>query len=291
MRRALAFVPVFVLLVGGVVWAAEPWGRLADQKAHRHLQIKMLPAAQAVVAGEAAVFRIRVDAGGLRLRVHRGLPVQSRAVIGGRMKDGTRDRPRKLVALRVKTDPATPAGTYRIRVLGTRPGRGGQARSVAEATLRVVAAHPVATPSPTPNPVPTPIPSEEPAPVDGLKIAGHTVGDLVPGASEPLDLTLTNTTGSDLEIGSLAVAISAIDAPRADEAFPCGEEDFTVVPFSEDHGGLVLPAGSTRTLSELGVATERMPRIEMLDRPVDQDGCKGATLSLSYTGYAIGGKP
>lgn len=50
--------------------------------------------------------------------------------------------------------------------------------------------------------------------------------------------------------------------------------------------GLRIPAHSTRRLSSLGVAPARWPRVAMLDRAVNQDGCKHATLDLRFDGMA-----
>jgi len=38
------------------------------------------------------------------------------------------------------------------------------------------------------------------------------------------------------------------------------------------------------TLTQLGVASRQWPQIQFVGTPEDQDGCKGATLSLSYSG-------
>jgi len=58
------------------------------------------------------------------------------------------------------------------------------------------------------------------------------------------------------------------------------------VPFSGAYG-FTLPARTTTRLSALGIPARQWPHIAMLDRPVNQDGCKRATLSLSFTGDAI----
>jgi len=46
---------------------------------------------------------------------------------------------------------------------------------------------------------------------------------------------------------------------------------------------MVVPGSSTVTLSGLGVASARWPQIQLVDRPFNQDGCKGATVHLGYT--------
>ena len=49
---------------------------------------------------------------------------------------------------------------------------------------------------------------------------------------------------------------------------------------------ITLPAGQTRTLSQLGVADADRPQVEMLDRPWNQDACKNAAITLDYSGSA-----
>jgi hypothetical protein len=76
-----------------------------------------------------------------------------------------------------------------------------------------------------------------------------------------------------------------VEAPRATGALPCTAGDFTVVQFA---GAYPLRVGPQATvhLSDLGVAAARGPQLRMLDRPVNQDGCQGATVTLSYSGAA-----
>jgi hypothetical protein len=50
-----------------------------------------------------------------------------------------------------------------------------------------------------------------------------------------------------------------------------------------------VPANSTATLGGLGGAASAMPRVKMLDLPVNQDACKSAQLALSYAGTGQGG--
>jgi hypothetical protein len=42
-------------------------------------------------------------------------------------------------------------------------------------------------------------------------------------------------------------------------------------------------------LSQLGVSPANMPKVQMLDLPRNQDACKSATVSLSYSGSGTGG--
>ena len=41
-----------------------------------------------------------------------------------------------------------------------------------------------------------------------------------------------------------------------------------------------------RSLAELGVPSSQWPEVGVIDRPTDQDGCQGASLSLNYSAAA-----
>lgn len=123
--------------------------------------------------------------------------------------------------------------------------------------------------------------------VDGgsasFRISGNTVEPISPGVMVPIDLRITNRHDQSLSVTSLAVSFGRVTAPNADARRPCSVADFAVV---QVRGTLHLPlaAHSTEALGALGVARATWPRVGMVDRPVNQDGCKGASLTLSYTG-------
>jgi len=101
-----------------------------------------------------------------------------------------------------------------------------------------------------------------------------------------LDLRLDNTTDLDLTIDRITVALVAVDAPRADADHPCSVADFEVKHLS---GGVVvrLPANSANNLSGLAVPEETWPAVGMVNQPVNQDGCKGASLTLGYEARGV----
>jgi hypothetical protein len=116
-----------------------------------------------------------------------------------------------------------------------------------------------------------------------FRISGSTVEPISPGVTVPLDLRISNRHSVTLSVTSLAVAMGGVTAPNADAQRPCSVADFALV---QAHGSfhLKLPAHSTKALGELGIDRATWPRVGMVDRPVNQDGCKGASLTLSYTG-------
>lgn len=123
---------------------------------------------------------------------------------------------------------------------------------------------------------------------DLFSIAGSVSGVLEPGATAPINLTLTNPNDRPIRITSLSIAIASITAPRANSTLPCTSADFQVAqPLGA--ASLVVPAHSSRTLAALGLTNSQLPSLGMLNTADNQDGCKGATLALSYGGTAVWG--
>lgn len=113
-------------------------------------------------------------------------------------------------------------------------------------------------------------------------IDGNLVEPIYPGGSAPLDLTVTNPLDTDLGVSRLIVEIDEVDAPNATESEPCQLDDFAVVQLAVDDE-LVVEAGATVTLTELGVPREAWPHVQMLGKDRNQDGCKNATFSLAFS--------
>jgi hypothetical protein len=114
-------------------------------------------------------------------------------------------------------------------------------------------------------------------------IDGDTTEAMSPGLMVEIDLHLTNAHSQGMLVSHLAVAVESVTAPGADRTHPCSVADFTVVQPAGDLRANV-PAGTTSSFSDLGVAEDRWPRVGMLDRSVNQDGCKGALVTLAYSG-------
>jgi hypothetical protein len=114
-------------------------------------------------------------------------------------------------------------------------------------------------------------------------IGGNTTEAFSPGRMVGLDLEMTNPHDVPMMVTDLAITVRAVSAPRADRAHPCSVADFAV---EQPRGGLPLtvPARTTTSFSSLGVEEGLWPRVGMLDRPVNQDGCKAASLTLVYSG-------
>jgi hypothetical protein len=160
--------------------------------------------------------------------------------------------------LTVRTSRRTPPGKYRLRVTGSN----GHVSATLRLGLRV-----------------------DPPRVAGFSASGDATRQLKPGVLVPLDVTLENPNRKAIAITNLTVALKAVSAPRASNLHPCSLLDFAVWQFAGGYP-VSVPAASRRTLSSLGVMPALWPQVAILDRPVNQDGCQGATIALSYSGRA-----
>ena len=119
-------------------------------------------------------------------------------------------------------------------------------------------------------------------------ITGDVSGPLQPGDAAPIDLTISNPNDRPIRVTSLSVAIASVTAPHATVANPCGVSDFAVAQLP-GAASFTIPAHSSRTLATLGLAPAQMPSLSMINSVANQDGCKGATVRLSYGGTAVWG--
>ncbi|WP_416403811.1 hypothetical protein [Arthrobacter sp. LFS091] len=115
-------------------------------------------------------------------------------------------------------------------------------------------------------------------------VTGTVNGLLAPGISRAVDLQISNPQNKSIAVTDLSVVISqVVRTPAAVAAnLPCTTADYQVTQYSGAYPLTVEPG--TRSLSGLGVAQAKWPQIKMLDTNKLQDGCKGATLQLTYTG-------
>ncbi|MDQ0118409.1 hypothetical protein AB0280_00810 [Pseudarthrobacter sp902506025] len=119
-------------------------------------------------------------------------------------------------------------------------------------------------------------------------ISGNLDPPLTPGASMPLNLSFINPNNKALALSSLSVSITSITRTKAAVAagLPCSTADYVVTNYSGQYP-LTVPVGTSK-LEALRPVRGEWPRIAMLDTTQNQDGCKGATLQLSYTGAGEG---
>jgi hypothetical protein len=238
------------------VLAAAAFGAYVLHAAQRRVRgpvsITASSSRSSIEAGSSAGYRISIiRQRGFRGRVElsiRGLPRHARARIAFRGRSPTR------ATVVVITSVRTPAGRYRLQLRGS----DGPFSVMIRLTLTV----------------------KRPK----FEIQGELAG-LEPGVPQALNLSLTNPEGRTLSVTRLIVTSERVSSPRSTAKLPCTLADFAVRQFSGSYP-LVLPRRSVRTLSSLGVPPARQPTVMLRDRPVDQDGCQRATLTLVYSGSA-----
>ncbi|MDJ0376195.1 hypothetical protein [Cryobacterium sp. PH31-L1] len=108
------------------------------------------------------------------------------------------------------------------------------------------------------------------------------IGPLSPGVSVPIDLKFDNPHQFNLDVTDLRVLIDNVDAPNADADHPCTVVDFEVSQISLAVA-LTIPAHLTRALSELDLPRASWPQVGMRRSKNNQDGCKGALITLDYS--------
>ncbi|AMM34136.1 hypothetical protein SA2016_3476 [Sinomonas atrocyanea] len=116
-------------------------------------------------------------------------------------------------------------------------------------------------------------------------IAGTIPGGIAPGVTVPVGLSITNPNNQPLSVTNLSVTLTGVTqtSDAVAKGLPCSVADFAVTQYTGPYPQ-TIPAGGTASLASLGVPSSQWPQIKMLDTAANQDGCKGATLQLAYSG-------
>jgi hypothetical protein len=117
-------------------------------------------------------------------------------------------------------------------------------------------------------------------------ISGDLADELSPSTPQSLDLTFTNPNTVPLTLTNLSVVADHLDPAHA-AACPVAD-NYVATQFSGPYASVVIPPSGTTSFSALGIPRDQWPQIEMLDTDQNQDGCLGATLTLTYSGTAVG---
>jgi hypothetical protein len=113
-----------------------------------------------------------------------------------------------------------------------------------------------------------------------FRVDAVTVSGLAPDASAAFEVSVTNPNSVALVISALTAVIGEVRAAGA-----CGAADFTLRQYSGGYG-FVVGAHRTATLGQLGIAAPLWPQITMVNRNVNQDGCRNAVVTIRFTGEA-----
>ena len=115
-------------------------------------------------------------------------------------------------------------------------------------------------------------------------VTGSIDGQLAPGVSRAVELRISNPENKSIAVTNLTVAIAqVVRTPAAVAAnLPCSSADYQITQYSGTYP-LAAPSGPS-SLTSLGVPQSKWPQVRMLDTLQLQDGCKGATLQLTFSG-------
>ncbi|MCX2747697.1 hypothetical protein OOZ51_07690 [Arthrobacter sp. MI7-26] len=251
---------LLVILTSGVVLAANGNG---NQNPPKGITLQLAPPSRSVTQGTSASYNVVVQptggfAGNVSLSIS-GLPAGATASFSPAVVAvGPGSAP---TSLNVSTTSATPLGTYSLSPKGT----SGTLQSAVVASLTVTAGQ------------------HQP-----FTISGGPAGLLTPGSAVSIDLQLANPGNSSLNVTGLTVSVTGVTRTlqAAANNRPCNPSDYVVTQFSGSYPISAPPGNSS--LSTSGIPAARWPQIGMLDTSLNQDGCKGATLQLSYSGTGQG---
>ncbi|MBB6403569.1 hypothetical protein [Arthrobacter sp. AZCC_0090] len=256
---------LLVTFTSGVVLAANSNGNgNSAQNPEKGITLQLAPTSRSVTQGTSASFNVVVQptggfTGNVSLSIS-GLPAGATASFSPAVVAvGTGSASANL---NVSTTSATPLGTYSLSLKGS---SGTTQSAVVVVSLTVTAGQ------------------HQP-----FTISGDPTGLLAPGNAVSIDLRLANPGNSSLNVTGLTVSITGVT--RTAEAVannrPCNPSDYAVTQFSGSYPISAPPGNSF--LSTSGILAARWPQIRMLDTSLNQDGCKGATIQLSYSGTGQG---
>jgi hypothetical protein len=118
-------------------------------------------------------------------------------------------------------------------------------------------------------------------------VQDSTVAGLAPGApAKDLDFTVSSTATGPQQISNVAVSVSSVTKAVGAPAGACTAGDFSVTQPSKPSAGtpVSIPAGGSVSFTSGagGAQANTGAKVAMINSAANQDGCKGATLVLSY---------
>ncbi|HEU5001278.1 MAG TPA: hypothetical protein VFW71_00675 [Actinomycetota bacterium] len=121
-----------------------------------------------------------------------------------------------------------------------------------------------------------------------FSISGNASSPFFPGApAQPLDLVLTNPNNYDLRVTSITVGVQAGTTSPGGGPVPACNGTTNITVTRQFSGTVIVPANSTKSLTDLGAAASQFPLLQMPDLPVSQDACQGVTFHMSYAGTGV----
>jgi hypothetical protein len=247
----------------GKISSSVTAGLTVNYRMSTAFSLSAAPASVTVPPGATAAYTLQLArnnfTGPVTLSVLGGLPAGATASFSPNPVTGSS------ATLQITTTTGSPDGSYNLSLVGSGQDTAGRTQ-YAYANAQLV--------------------------LDSTKrqftLSGNTPGSLSPGSSAGLDLQITNPNTKPLSLTNISVALAGVtrSADAVSRNLPCTVADYTLTQYSGPYP-LTVPPG-TSSLSGLGVAPSSLPRVGMLDTGTSQDGCKGATLQLTYSGSGQG---
>ena len=255
--------------VGSKVSGAVSAGLTVNYSISSSFSMNATPASVTVPPGSIGLYSIQLSrnnfTGPVNLNVAGGLPSGSTAAFAPNPATGNSS------TLQITTPPNASDGIYSLNLVGSGPDANRTTQN-AYASVRLV------------------IDSTQ----KSFVLSGNLAGQLAPGTSLPLDLGITNPNKKALALTNLSVSIKSVTrtADAIARNLQCSTADYVVTQYTGPYP-LTVPLSSTSlsgstSLSDLGITSTQWPQFKMLDTPANQDGCKGATLQLAYSGSGQG---
>ena len=110
-------------------------------------------------------------------------------------------------------------------------------------------------------------------------VAGDLSAPLKPGASAPLELTISNPHSFPITVTSVTVSIDAVNSAGTGTPSHCASSNFAITQ-TDAVAALVLAPHSSETLADLGIDQSKWPHIHMIKSSTLQDACKSVALKL-----------
>ena len=248
--------PLTITGTGGRIQRTTTLTLVVKEPSQPNFSLSASPSSQTVLPGESSAYAVSVTRSngfnGAVTLAATGLPTGATTSFSPNpiASNGTTS------VMTIATGARTPTGSFPIEIAGTGTIDGVSQKRIATVTLIVQGG-------------------------GDFGISGDLPSGIAPGRTLPLDLTLTNPNNFDLRVSSVAVALDgATSEPKCSAT-----KHFKVTQASGDFP-VVVPAGTSRKLSQLWGSTTPLPQVSMHNLPENQDICKGVSLHFQYSGSA-----
>jgi hypothetical protein len=220
--------------------------------------VSAAPASQTVLQGDATTYTVTITRqDGFTGTVNLGVSGVPSGATASWSPSSSVPGSNSTATLRIDTTSSVSPNTYNLAIVGSGTINGSTVYRFAAVTLVV----------------------QE---TKSFRISGNLNGSLAPGRTLPLNLSLNNPYNFTLNVTNIAVAIEEGTGNQGCS----GTQNFRIRQIPASRYPISIPAGQTKTLSELGVSDADKPQVGMIDQPWNQDACKGVTVHLSYNGSA-----